>query len=117
MAIEVGGKKVDAIVVRIEEASEVPEYRTVLEPLYIIKSDDVRKVAKEIAWDVARILTEEFDAYESNMEEINDYRIIRKHIESVLKNPPIYPEQWTVLPPSEIAYITVIPYKVTKVIE
>lgn len=114
--LEVKGRKIGAIVVRIEEASEVPEYRTVLEPLYIIKSDDVRKVAKEIAQDVARILTEEFDAYESTMEEINDYTIIRGHIEKVLTEPPEEPEKWTILPISGVAYITVIPYEITKVI-
>ncbi len=116
MAIEVGGRKVDLIIARIQEADEIPEYATILEPTFLVKTDDKKKVANEIARKVIEIISDEFDTYDKNKVP-KDMLALREFIVELLENPPIDPEHWTTLLPSEIAYVTIEPYKITDVIE
>lgn len=113
--MKVTGRKVDLITVRIRDASEIPEYASVFEPTFLIKTDDKNKTADEIAKRVVEIIDEEF-GYEDG-EKIRDYEALREFIRIVLEEPPEEPEKWTILLPSEIVYATVELFTLTGVIE
>ena len=113
--MKVGGRKVDLITVRIRDANNIPEYATVLEPTFLVRTEDKEKVAEEISRKIIEIIDEEFGYEDGESEE--DRRAIRKFLVDVLEEPPEEPEKWTILLPSEIAYVGIDLYALTGVIE